>query len=365
MEDLQKPRLFGLRHSNRDFTLSESWGKNQFNSSFPAALVCYMGEKKVLPIYLRLGADLTIQHSQIETDGLLGLPHNSNNLFFSFEESFTPYSDLVIGHLPRADLVTRNSSTRNKDCLAALEIKLTALPDSTTFNSTDESLYGSEIVIRPDTIVYIALAVAQVFSTRKRDLKDIISPVSSRVAGWEDADNVRPHIERFSEALDVLLKGIVDAQVPLLLQPIWKTLGKKGILAENCYDVFVWSNCSLIRLFVDQARGQLGRFTRTERSLVWLIKMLDDFSIHGMINPNQIIDQLTYNTKNDKAFAVSGKITNPYMRSPELTKPRISKYATREIILGGGHHYLSPERRLDAIILNSPDLFEEEIHDDH
>jgi hypothetical protein len=34
--------LFGLQHSNRDFSQRESWGKNQFNNSFPASLACYM-----------------------------------------------------------------------------------------------------------------------------------------------------------------------------------------------------------------------------------------------------------------------------------------------------------------------------------
>ena len=33
-----KPNLFGLNNTNRDFSLKETWGKNQFNSSFPASL---------------------------------------------------------------------------------------------------------------------------------------------------------------------------------------------------------------------------------------------------------------------------------------------------------------------------------------
>ena len=32
--------LFGLTNSNRDFGKADAWGKNQFNSSFPAALSC-------------------------------------------------------------------------------------------------------------------------------------------------------------------------------------------------------------------------------------------------------------------------------------------------------------------------------------
>ena len=87
--------------------------------------------------------------------------------------------------------------------------------------------------------------------------------------------------------------------------------------------------------------------------------MLYDFASNGAIDFKEIIDRLTYNTKNDKAFAVSGAITNTYMRCPELTTPRIHKDAIKEIILGGGQNFLSPERRLDAAILNTPGLFDE------
>lgn len=144
-----------------------------------------------------------------------------------------------------------------------------------------------------------------------------------------------------------------------MIQPIWKTLGKKSSLAEDCLDIFVWSNLAFARLFIDQARSVRGEFTRPERAVIWLIKMLEQFATTGKMNPSQIIDQLTYNTKNDKAFAVSGKITHPYMCSPALTHPRIPKQAISKIILGGGQNFLSPERRLDAIILNAPNLFEE------
>jgi HindVP restriction endonuclease len=42
-----------------------------------------------------------------------------------------------------------------------------------------------------------------------------------------------------------------------------------------------------------------------------------------------------------------------------LTIPRVNKNAIKEIILGGGQSYLSPERRLDAAILNTPGLFDD------
>jgi hypothetical protein len=46
------------------------------------------------------------------------------------------------------------------------------------------------------------------------------------------------------------------------------------------------------------------------------------------------------------------------MRGEILTRPRITKGQIKEIILGGEQNLLSPERRFDAIVFNSPDLFD-------
>jgi hypothetical protein len=145
------------------------------------------------------------------------------------------------------------------------------------------------------------------------------------------------------------------------MQPVWKTEGKSPKLAENCLDVFVWSNLAFAQLFLNVARGELTTLrtvTRQVRTVVWLFKMLYDFSLNGQINHKVVIDELSYDTKNDKAFAVNGRVTYPYMKGDVLTKPRITKGQIKEIILGGGQNLLSPERRFDAIIFNSPDLFD-------
>ena len=59
-----------------------------------------------------------------------------------------------------------------------------------------------------------------------------------------------------------------------------------------------------------------------------------------------------------KLFAISGAVSYPLLRSPELLSPRVRKDEIKNIILGGGQNLLSPERRFDAILVNSPDLFE-------
>ena len=61
---------------------------------------------------------------------------------------------------------------------------------------------------------------------------------------------------------------------------------KSSKLAENCLDVFVWSNLAFAQLFLNVARGELivlKNITRQVRILVWLFKMLYDFSLNGQI----------------------------------------------------------------------------------
>ncbi|WP_164674548.1 HindVP family restriction endonuclease [Spirulina subsalsa] len=54
MTNFTTPKLFGLKYSNRDFSLKKYWGKNQFNSSFPAALCCYLDFKEIPANYLKI-----------------------------------------------------------------------------------------------------------------------------------------------------------------------------------------------------------------------------------------------------------------------------------------------------------------------
>lgn len=353
-----KPGLFGIQHSNRDFTQNDTWGKNHFNSSFPAGLTNYLSSKGLQNNYLILDKELKVQHSKISTKDLFGIDPTSHDLFFSFESTYTPYQQLVIGHLPRVDLVTQLRS--NGQCLRPIEVKLTALPDNSTC-ALDEEYYGCEIVIRPDTIVYLACSIVANFKEKQVQLQNLIGKSFDNIQDWSDGTEVWTHITTMIAAIDRVVLSILEKQEPLVMQPIWKTNGKSPKLAENCLDVFVWSNFAFTQLFVDVARGELSgganRITRQVRTIIWLFKMMFDFAKDGQINHHKIIDELSYNTKNDKAFAVSGRITHHFMTCPELTKPRIQKKDIRKIILGGGQNLLSPERRFDAIIFNSPELF--------
>ncbi|MDB9314866.1 HindVP family restriction endonuclease [Spirulina sp. CS-785/01] len=357
-----QPSLFGIRYSNRDFRAKKAWGKNCFNSSFPAALSCYLYYKNLNNIYLKLNHNLNVEHSELNTQELYKIVPTSDNLFFAFETQFTPYQQYVIGTIPGMDLVTQAKNTGS--CLQPIEIKLTALPDNTTCELTEDQ-YSCELVIRPDTIVYLACSFVASLQLKQDLLAFLMENSFPEISDWTEPSEIIPHISTMINIVDTLANALLDQQKPFLLQPVWKTQGKSPQLAEQCLDAFVWSNLAFTRLFVDASKNELRTFgqvrtiARHTRSIIWLFKMLYDFACHESFDHKRIIDTLSYNTKNDKAFAVSGKFTHRYMQGEFLTRPRISKQEIKEIILGGGQNLLSPERRFDAIIYNSPDLFNE------
>ena len=136
MIDIRKPSLFGIKHSNRDFSDKDAWGKNQFNSSFPAALSAYLAHRNFENVYIKLNENLETYHDRISTEQLYGLPSDSENIFYSFESQFLPFQKFLIGNIPRTDLVTQNYT--DGAILKGLEIKLTALPDNSTYNLRKE-----------------------------------------------------------------------------------------------------------------------------------------------------------------------------------------------------------------------------------
>lgn len=346
----ESPRLFGLDKTNRDFSKKTSWGKNQFNSSFPASLCCYLASKNIDANYLAIKNGEFIP-TTVEIDKVFGLSSNSPDLYFAFESQHTPFQKYVIGTLPRTDVVIQKESTG--ECVSGLEVKLTALPDNTTCTLSD-NLYGSEIIVRPDTIVYLACAlILSIGNKLKSNFIDI------KIKDWSNANEVLPKIKHIVDIIERLSLIAEQKQTPFLLQPVWKTIGKSPVLADKCLDIFVWSDAGFANFIskISNKNSEANNITRQTRTAIWLYKMLNDFCVNGKFDHEEIIDSLSYNTKNDKAFASAGNVTNSYMSCQRLRTPIISKTEIKKIILGGGQNLLSPERRFDAIIFNSPELF--------
>lgn len=360
----ENPRLFGIVHSNRNYSQKDTWGKNQFNSSFPASLACYLHSKGLKAVYYKTDNAMRKVVSEIGIDELYGVNPLCDDIYFSFEHQFTPFQKYVTGNIPRNDLVI----IADNQCLTSLEIKLVALPDNSTCGLSDEC-FGAEIVVRPDTIIYLACSFINALDDDIEKLKELLGDTGDKIEDWTEAECVLPYTYEIFETIKRVVEASCHKQMPIIMEPIWKTEGKSSKLADNCLDVFVWSNCGMLLLFMPSDRDfdtssngkkSLKKISRHERTMIWLFKMLKDYAANGHFDGKRIIDELSYNTKNDKAFASNGLRTCPIMTCPELTKPRITKQEIRRIILGGGQNLLSPERRFDAIIYNSTDLFEEE-----
>ena len=183
MTENEKPSLFGIKHSNKDFSEKEAWGKNSFPNCFPASLAAYLSHKELKCVYIKLNENLETYHDEISVEELFGLSPISENLYYSFESPYPQYQKFLIGNILGVDLVTQNLV----DCLTlkCLEIKLTVLPDNTTCNLTEEN-YGCEIVIRPPTILYLACSLFSIYENKREDLQKIIGHSFEEVDDFTD-----------------------------------------------------------------------------------------------------------------------------------------------------------------------------------
>jgi hypothetical protein len=356
MVDKKTPSLYGISHSNRDFSDAYYWGKNQFNSSFPVALACFMRDLELNAVYLCLNKNREIFHEELPIEKLFGSQLSNNKLFFSFESRFEPYRQFVHDELETIDLVVKEFETEN--FVHPVEIKLTTLPDNTTADFSEEE-YGCEIVIRSPTMRYMALSMAYSLKDRFSEIRRIFEPSCLRVRNWDNPDEIKNKLPSMLEALELFISEYREYERPLLMQPIWKTIGKSPILADNCLDIFVWSDFALTRLFMDSALdNDSARISRQQRAAARLARFLFEVSRAGKVYQEPIYDGMSLGNQTDKEFAISGNRTHKYMTCARLTKPIIRKNQIKKIILGGGQKWLSPERRFDAIIYFSTNLFD-------
>lgn len=185
----------------------------------------------------------------------------------------------------------------------------------------------------------------------------MLNTIGEEIRDWSEIRQVLPHYDAIKKAVLDVSSDIANKQVPLIIQPVWKTDRKLTDLDKDCLDVFVWSNLSVIQMALRESSPD-NDISRNQRTIIWLYKMLWDFTQFGKFNYTAIVNNLSYKYKTDKAFAISGKLTNPFLKSKELTSPRISKYEIKNIILGDGQKLLRPERRFDAYLVSHPELFE-------
>ena len=340
---MNQPALYGITNSNRNG--NDLWGKNQFNSSFPASLACYMRDKNLKAVYLNLDSELNVVADEIGFDEVFNTTKPNNELFFSFETKYTPYQRFAFDDIGHIDLVVKSEGNWARP----LEVKLTVIPDSTTFMQY-ESRWGSEIVIRPATTSYCALGIADTIEYNLRRVREIFEPTCHGIQHWDNQIEISSLKTPIVAALDSFQREFYQSQKPFLLQPIWKTKGKSPILDDHAFDIFIWSDYALCRLFIERSATGNNKVNRPLRTTARLARILYEISCSGKTHIENIYTQMTFGLQSDKEFALSGKVTRGYMQSPRLTMPLLPPSILPEIILNGGEKMLSPERRFDQTI---------------
>lgn len=352
-EESPVPTLYGLSNSNRK--PSDFWGKNQFNSSFPAALACWMRDQHMNPVYVHTSPEGVVASDQkISFDEVFGSTTPNEKLRFDFEARFPSFHGYSFDSLEAIDLVVSEGEEGGR----ALEVKLTVLPDQTTFTRT-EDLWGCELVVRPVSVIYAALTIYHSLSGRKVEALELIRKTALGIGDWTNKAEILSHREQILGTLETFLDTFSDWQTPLVLQPVWKTKGKLPELADQAFDIFVWSNMALCRLFLNQAKagGDSKKVSRHLRASARLLRCLYDLFSSGQIRRSEIT-RMELGNQTDKEFSASGAVTSQYMKHPRLTVPKVHKSVLSKIILNGGEKQLSPERRFDAtIFFTATELF--------
>ena len=268
------------------------------------------------------------------------------DLTFDFETVYAPYAQYSIDGIDGIDLVVKHAGKY----LSPLEVKLTVLPTDAT-SEKPENEWGCELVIRPATTSYCALGMFDAARKSKGEIRSIFDGVCSRIQAWDNDYEIRSNTPRLAACIDEFQRRFLKRQKPLVMQTIWKTQGKTPLLAENAFDVVVWSDYAFSRLFVDESYAEAkDTMSRPMRATARLARCLWELSRTEKINVPAIYRQMAFNKQTDKEFAVAGNKWRKYVTSDRVVKPILKKCVLGRIIEDGYIEKLSPERRFDQTL---------------
>lgn len=340
--------LYGIFNSNR--TVDDHWGKNCFNSSFPTATACYMLDKGIKAIYITLAVEsgkLVVKPQEISINEAFNCGNKRlQDLYFSFESVFAPYQKYSFDPIDGIDLVVKDT---DGNFLSPLEVKLTVIPTSQT-SVLPEEKWGSEIVIRSATTSYCALGMFDSVQEHARDIREIFEEACSSIQMWDNDYEMTHKMPMLCQAIDNFQYQYFDNQKPLLMQTLWKTQGQSPILAEQAFDIVIWSDYAFSRLFLDNSALPAETMRRGMRASARLARCLWELSKSGKIRVVDIYRQMAFGNQTDKEFAVGGSLWRKYVTTERIQNLALNKNVVNEIIEPGYIDRLMPERRFDQTL---------------
>lgn len=340
--------LFGIAHSNR--TADDHWGKNCFNSSFPAATANYMFAHDVSAIYIKLDeidGQLKVISSTIPIKEVFNSRERSlDDLYFSFESVYQPYQQYSFDAVDGIDLVIKDTTGHY---LSPLEVKLTVLPTSAT-STKPESEWGSELVVRSATTSYCALGMFDSVKDHAREVREIFEDACSSIQMWDNDYEMTHKMPQLISAINQFECTYLTHQKPLLMQTLWKTQGQSPILSEQAFDIVIWSDYAFSRLFIDGSDEPASTMKRGMRASARMARCLWELSKSGKIRVVDIYRQMAFGNQTDKEFAVGGSQWRKYVTTDRITNLALNKDVVNEIIEPGYIDRLMPERRFDQTL---------------
>ena len=340
--------LFGIHHSNR--SADDHWGKNCFNSSYPTATACYMLQHNIPAIYIRLDyidGELCVVADEIPLQQVFNCAGKGpEDLFFSFESIFEPYQQYSFDQIDGIDLVVKDT---DGNFLSPLEVKLTVLPTDQTSRQPEDK-WGCELVIRSATTSYCALGMYDSVKDHAHHIREIFEKACSSIQMWDNDFEMTHKMPAIIDSINQFQKEYHDHQKPLLMQTVWKTQGKSPLLADQAFDIVVWSDYAFSRLFIDGASEPAEKMSRPMRATARLARCLWELSKSGKIRVVDIYRQMAFGNQTDKEFAIGGSKWRQYVTSDRVVRPILPSSVVNEIIEPGCIRRLSPERRFDQTL---------------
>lgn len=200
--------LFGIEHSNRSADMH--WGKNCFNSSFPASLASYMLAKNIPAIYNKLelkNGNLCVVSSEISMVEVFNCNgFTGDKLDFHFESRFNPYQQYSFDIIDAIDLVVKTVDGR---FLSPLEVKLTVLPDSSTYKKPVDK-WGCEMVVRSATTSYCALGMFDSVKEESSDVRAIFENACADIGSWTNDFEMSHKTSSLSECINAFQRKYLE-----------------------------------------------------------------------------------------------------------------------------------------------------------
>lgn len=272
--------------------------------------------------------------------------NSTDNLEFNFESVFKPYQTYSFDNIDGIDLVVKDT---NGNFLAPLEVKLTVLPTDQT-SRLSESKWGCELVIRSATTSYCALGMFDAIKDKASEIREIFESACSSIQMWDNNFEMTHKTPELCACIDSFQKRFANYQKPLLMQTVWKTQGKSPLLADNAFDIVVWSDYAFSRLFIDGSYKVTENMSRPMRATARLARCLWELSKSGKIRVRDIYRQMAFGNQTDKEFAIGGSLWRKYVTSERILSPLLPKEIVNEIIEPQYIEKLSPERRFDQTL---------------